>query len=218
MNAAVPVHVSERYAASRIAMFSTGNVYGLAPMSGGGSRETDRPAPVGEYAMSCLARERIFEHFSDSHRTKTTILRLNYATEMRYGLLVDLARQVVSGHPVDVTMGYFNVIWQGDANAWSLRALAHTVSPPLVLNVTGPGIVSVRAIAEEFAQRMRRDVKFSGTESGNALLSNAGQAEALFGKLRVNVEQMLGWIAEWTMRGGATHGKPTHFESRDGRF
>jgi len=218
MNVWLPGMVCRRFAGARITAFSTGNVYGLSPVTSGGSLETDAPAPVGEYAMSCLGRERMFEHFSRHNSTRVALIRLNYACELRYGVLVDIAQRVWSGQAIDLTMGHFNVIWQGDANAWSLRTLAHTGTPPLVLNVTGPGIVSVRAAAEEFARRLRREVKFSGTESGHALLSNASRAEGLFGSVRVNAGQMIGWIAEWTLRGGATHGKPTHFESRDGRF
>jgi nucleoside-diphosphate-sugar epimerase len=218
MNAWLPGMVCRRFAGARIAAFSTGNVYGLTPVTRGGSLETDAVAPAGEYAMSCLGRERMLEYFSRRDGTRVALIRLNYACELRYGVLVDIAQRVWSGEAIDLTMGHFNAIWQGDANAWSLRALAHTGSPPIILNVTGPGMVSVRAVAEEFGQRMGRAAKFIGTESGNALLSNAGRAEALFGKTRVNVEQMIGWIAEWTKRGGARLGKPTHFETRDGRF
>lgn len=218
MNAWLPGIVCRRFAGARIAAFSTGNVYGLTPVVRGGSLENDAPEPTGEYAMSCLGRERMFEYFSRRDGTPVALIRLNYACELRYGVLVDIAQRVWSGEAIDLTMGHFNVIWQGDANAWTLRALAHAASPPLMLNVTGPGIVSVRAVAEELAQRMSRDAKFTGCESGHALLGNAGQAEALFGKARVNVAKMVGWIAEWTMRGGATLGKPTHFETRDGRF
>jgi nucleoside-diphosphate-sugar epimerase len=218
MNAAVPVYVSERYADSRIAMFSTGNVYGLTPMSGGGSRETDRPSPVGEYAMSCLARERIFEHFSHARRTRTAILRLNYATEMRYGLLVDLARQVASGHPVDVTMGYFNVIWQGDANAMALHSLAHATSPALVVNLAGQELLSVRETCQAIAARLGVDVSFTGLEAPDALLSDGSTGWSLLGRPRVSAERLIAWTADWVGRGGASLDKPTHFESRDGRF
>jgi nucleoside-diphosphate-sugar epimerase len=218
MNAAVPVHVSERYAGSRIAMFSTGNVYGLTPMNGGGSRETDPLAPVGEYAMSCLARERIFEHFSEAFHTKTTILRLNYATEMRYGLLVDLARQILSGRPVDLTMGYFNVIWQGDANAMALQSLVHGSSPARVINLAGPDVLSVRDTCERIAARLGMPVRFTGQEASDALLSNGSTGWSLLGRPRVTAERLIEWTADWVKRGGASLDKPTHFESRDGRF
>ena len=218
MNAGVPVHVGERYSGSHIAMFSTGNVYGLTSKSGGGSRETDSVAPVGEYAMSCLARERIFEHFSQAHGTKTAILRLNYATEMRYGLLVDLARQVASGTPIDVTMGYFNVIWQGDANAMALHSLAHATSPALAVNLAGPELLSVRETCQSLASHMGVDVTFTGREAPDALLSNGSKGWLLFGRPRVSAEQLIAWTAAWVQHGGASLGKPTHFESRDGRF
>src|SRR5262245_48164619 len=218
MNAAAPVPVRERYAGGRIAMFSTGNVYGLTSMSGGGSREMDRPSPVGEYAMSCLARERIFEHYSHARQTKTTILRLNYATEMRYGLLVDLARQVASGQPVDLTMGYFNVIWQGDANAMALHSLERAASPALVVNLAGAELLSVRETCEALASRLGVTVSFAGQEAPDALLSDGAAGWSLFGRPRITAERLIAWTADWVRRGGASLDKPTHFESRDGRF
>ena len=217
MNAAVPVHVSERYAGSRIAMFSTGNVRPDADERRRLARD-GRLAPVGEYAMSCLARERIFEHFSHSHRTKTAILRLNYATEMRYGLLVDLARQIVSGHPVDVTMGYFNVIWQGDANAMALHSLGHATSPALILNLAGPELLSVRETSQAIAAQLGVAVSFTGREAPDALLSDGSTGWSLFGRPRVAADRLIAWTADWVRRGGASLDKPTHFESRDGRF
>jgi nucleoside-diphosphate-sugar epimerase len=218
MNSWLPGIVCRRFAGARIAAFSTGNVYGLKPISSGGSSESNPPNPAGEYAMSCLGRERMFEHFSRCAGTRVALIRLNYACELRYGVLVDIAQRVWSGTAVDLTMGHFNVIWQGDANAWSLRSLTHAASPPLVLNVTGPEIVCVRAVAEEFARHMGRTALFTGSESATALVSNASRAGELFGHPRVDLRQMIAWIAEWTMRGGDTLGKPTHFETRDGRF
>jgi nucleoside-diphosphate-sugar epimerase len=218
MNAAVPVHVAERYASSRIAMFSTGNVYGLVPVMSGGSRESDRLAPVGEYAMSCLARERIFEHFSRTTGTHIAVLRLNYATEMRYGVLVDLARQVLSGHPIDLTMGYFNAIWQGDANAMALQSLAHASSPELVVNLAGPEVLSVRSTCEAIADRLSVPVNFAGSEATDALLSDGSAGWSLFGRPRIDADRLIAWTADWVKRGGPFIDKPTHFESRDGRF
>jgi nucleoside-diphosphate-sugar epimerase len=217
MNTYVPALVCQRYRTSRIVAFSTGNVYGLTPAGRGGSREEDSPRPVGEYAMSCLGRERLFEYFSRAHGTPVTILRLNYATEMRYGLLTDLAGRVLRREPIDVTMGYFNVIWQADANAMALAALPHTSSPPLVLNVAGPEELSVRATCSELGRLMGVDVSFTGDEAADALLSNGARARALFGEPRVDAGQLLAWTADWTLRGGASLGKPTHFESRTGR-
>jgi nucleoside-diphosphate-sugar epimerase len=218
MNTGVPTLVCQRYRSSRIVAFSTGNVYGLTPTGRGGSREEDPPSPVGEYAMSCLGRERLLEYFSRAHGLPVVILRLNYATEMRYGLLIDLAGRVCRREPIDVTMGYFNVIWQADANAMALAALPHSSSPPLVLNVAGPEELSVRATCSELGRLMEVEVSFTGKEAGDALLSSGARAQALFGAPRVDAAQLLAWTADWTMRGGASLGKPTHFESRTGRF
>jgi nucleoside-diphosphate-sugar epimerase len=218
MNCHVPALVCGRYAASRIVAFSTGNVYGLTRAGAGGSTEADAPRPVGEYAMSCLGRERIFEYFSSARGVRTTILRLNYASEMRYGVLVDLARRVAAGETIDVTMGYLNAIWQADANAMALASLAHATAPPLILNLAGPEELSVRGICEELARLLGRGVSFTGTEAPDALLSNGARAWSLFGRPRVDVAPVIAWTADCVARGGPTLDKPTHFESRDGRF
>src|SRR5262249_23133270 len=181
MNTFLPGLVADRYRASRIAAFSTGNVYGLSPVSRGGSHEEDELNPAGEYAMSCLGRERIFAHFSRENQTKMTILRLNYASELRYGVLLDIAQKVHSGRTVSLSMGYLNTIWQRDASAMSLESLACASTPPNILNITGPETCPVRWLAEEFAVRMRTPTSFEGAESNDALLSNAGKAFALFG-------------------------------------
>jgi len=218
MNAYLPALVCRRYATSRIVAFSTGNVYGLTPTGRGGSREEDPPLPVGEYAMSCLGRERVFEYFSRAHALRVAILRLNYASEMRYGVLTDLAGRVFRREPIDLTMGYFNVIWQADANAMALAALAHASSPPFMVNVAGPQELSVRESCSELARLMDVDVSFEGVEARDALLSNAARAQALFGAPRVEAARLLAWTADWTLRRGESLGKPTHFESRTGRF
>jgi nucleoside-diphosphate-sugar epimerase len=218
VNSFLPGLVSDRFRHSRIVVFSTGNIYGLTPVSRGGSLESDAPNPIGEYAMSCLGRERMFEHFSHTANTKVSILRLNYATELRYGVLVDVARSVYSGKPVASSMGYLNAIWQGDASAVALASLPHASSPAFVLNITGPEVLSVRRIAEDFAERFGKPVQFHGEEANDALLSNAQKAFQLFGKPRVSYEQMTSWIADWIERGGETLEKPTHFEERGGRF
>jgi nucleoside-diphosphate-sugar epimerase len=218
MNSFLPGMVSERYPASRIAAFSTGNVYGLSPVAGGGSLEAYSPGPVGEYAMSCLGRERIFEHFSRVNHTRTSILRLNYATELRYGVLVDIAQRVYAGQAVPLSMGYLNAIWQADACAMSLQSLVLASTPPFVINIAGPELLSVRSVAEQFGERLGKPVRFEGQESPDALLSNATQAQTLFGPPRVDAGQMIAWIADWVARGGATLAKPTHFEERSGRF
>jgi nucleoside-diphosphate-sugar epimerase len=218
MNTYVPALIARRFKSSRIAVFSTGNVYGLTAVGRGGSRETDVPRPLGEYAMSCLGRERMFEYFSSTLGTRATILRLNYAVEMRYGIIADLARRVTANETIDLTMGYFNAIWQADANAMALASLSHAAAPPLVLNIAGPEEISVRAVCSDLATRLGRAVSFSGEEAHDALLSNGERARALFGRPRISVAQLIEWTTDWVGRGGATLGKPTHFESRDGTF
>ncbi len=218
MNAYLPALVCRRYPASRFAAFSTGNVYDFVPATSCGPCETDAINPRGEYAMSCLGRERIFEHFSRAQGTPVALLRLNYAVEMRYGVLVDIGRKVFEGRTVDVAMGYANVIWQGEANAMSLQSLGHAASPPFILNVAGPEIISVRRVAEKYAKIFGKPVQFSGTESKDALLSNGELGYRLFGRSAVTVDQMIVWIADWLARGGESLGRPTHFETRDGKF
>jgi len=218
INAYLPGIVCEKYRSSRIVAFSTGNIYGLTPVERGGSIETDAPNPVGEYAMSALARERVFEHFSRTYGIPTAIIRLNYAVEMRYGVLVDLARQVLTGEPVDIGMGYANVIWQGDAIAMILRSFEHVSSPPFVVNVAGPELLSIRRVAEDFGRLMGKAVSLTGEEQSDALLGDGRLGYRLFGHPRVSVEQMVRWIADWVMSGGESLGKPTHFEVRDGKF
>jgi nucleoside-diphosphate-sugar epimerase len=218
MNAYLPALVCTRYRGSRIVAFSTGNVYGLTPHGRGGSCESDPPAPLGEYAMSCLGRERMFEYFSAAGGTPVAILRLNYATEMRYGVLVDLARRISRGEPVDVTMGYFNAIWQGDANAMALAALDHASTPASIVNIAGREEVSVRGAAAELARRLNVEVAFTGCEAKDALLSNGSRGWTLLGEPRIGMAQLLPWTADWIRRGGEHLGKPTHFESRTGRF
>jgi nucleoside-diphosphate-sugar epimerase len=218
LNAYVPGMVCERYASSRIVAYSTGNIYGLTPVTLGGSVETDTPNPGGEYAMSALGRERMFQHFSLKRGVKTSIIRLNYATELRYGVLVDVARTIWAGEPMDVTMGNANVIWQGDANSMVLQSFEKCDSPAFVINVAGPEMVSIRRVAEQYGQMMGKDVTITGTEAPDALLSNGQLGHRLLGYPRVSVQQMMKWIASWVMRGGESLGKPTHFESREGKF
>jgi nucleoside-diphosphate-sugar epimerase len=218
MNTFLPGNVCRRYRRSRIVAFSTGNIYGLSAIEGKGSRETDCCQPVGEYAMSCLGRERLFEYFSRTLEIPTAIIRLNYAGELRYGVLVDLAQRVFAGEPIDLGMGYFNTLWQADANALSLCAFDHVAVPPCVLNVTGPEQLSTRSVAEQFGRLMNRPVQFIGTESEMALLSDARRGLALLGPPRVSAPQMIEWIADWVARGKRTLGKPTHYDSREGSF
>lgn len=218
MNAYVPALVCEKYASSRIVAYSTGNIYGLVPLAGGGSVESDTPAPVGDYAMSCLGRERIFQHFALARGTAVAMFRLNYACECRYGVLVDLATKVWNSQPVDLAMGHFNVIWQGDAVAMSLQLLAHATSPAVPFNVTGPEILNVREVCEKLGRLLNRKPTFTGQETQQALLSNASRAMGLFGRPRVTPDEMMEMIAHWIRRGGRSLGKPTHFEVRDGKF
>lgn len=218
MNAYLPGMVARKFRRSRIVAFSTGNVYPMMPVHSGGASESDEPAPVGEYAMSCLGRERIFEHFSRQWQIPMVILRLNYAVEMRYGVLVDMAQRIMRGEPTDLTMGCVNVIWQGDANAMTIQAFDHVASPPTVLNLTGPETLSVRRACEELAARMGKSASFVGSESQSAFLNDASRCHALFGYPQVPAPHVIEWTAEWIKRGGTTIGKPTHFETRDGKF
>jgi nucleoside-diphosphate-sugar epimerase len=218
MNSFLPGLIAQHYRRSRIVAFSTGNVYGLVNVSRGGSTEADDPRPVGEYAMSCLGRERILEHFSCTLGIPMVLIRLNYAVEMRYGVLVDLGRKVLAGSPIDLDMGYFNVIWQADANAIALCALDHVAKPPAVLNVTGPEVLGVRHVAQRFAGRFGASLQLKGAEAPDALLSNSTLCRDLFGPPRLEADQLMDLTADWLAHGGPTLDKPTHFEARDGRF
>ena len=218
VNTHLPALVCRKFHRSRLLVFSTGNVYGTVPVGSGGSRETDPPDPRGEYAMSCLGRERLIEYFSQTLGVPAVLIRLNYAVEMRYGVLVDLAQKVYGGQTVDLTMGYFNTIWQGEANARALCALPDASSPPLILNVTGPECLKVRDVCRQFAERMGKSVHFSGVEAGDALLSNADEAQRRYGPIHISSDQMIGWIAHWVTHRGPTLGKPTRFQVRDGKF
>jgi nucleoside-diphosphate-sugar epimerase len=219
VNTLLPALVCERFRDSRIVMFSTGNVYPLVPVAAGrGCVETDALAPLGEYAMTCLGRERMFEYCSQTFGIPVSIIRLNYATELRYGVLVDIARQVWERRPVSVAMGYVNVIWQADANAQALASLALADSPPFVLNVAGPEILRVQDVAIKFGELFGVPVEFTGTEAETALLNDAGRARELFGPPRVSAAELIEWIANWIQNGRGLWNRPTHFEVRDGKF
>lgn len=217
-NAFLPGLVADRYRGVPTVVFSTGNVYPLVPVASGGATEETPPAPIGEYAQSCLARERVFEFHARRHGTPVTIYRLNYAVEFRYGVLQDLATKVYAGDPIDLRMGHFNCIWQGDANAIAIRCLSAAETPPSVFNVTGPETLSVREVATRLGALFGRAPVFEGREELTALLSNASKAVARFGPLTVQVETMVERVAHWVKIGGPTLGKPTHFETRDGKF
>ena len=218
-NAFLPALVAETFAGSRIVAFSTGNVYPFVPVASGGAREETPLLPVpGDYAASCVGRERLPRYLSEAHGTPGSILRLNYAIDMRYGVLHDIARKVLDGTPVDVTMGHVNVIWQGDANAIALRCLAHCATPTEPLNLTGPETTSTRALAHAFAERLGTTATIVGEEAPTALLSDATRCSELFGPPTVDLETMVAWQADWLARSLPTLSKPTSFEVRDGSF
>ena len=218
MNTIVPAICAERFRGSRIVAFSTGNVYALSPVESGGARETDQLGPVGEYAASCVGRERAFEFYSERDDTPVALVRLNYAIDLRYGVLVDIAVRVKRGEPVAVDMGYVNVIWQGDANRIALECLPKTAVPPFVVNVTGEELLSVRALAEWFGQRFGVQPQLTGMERPDALLSNTERMESHFAPPETKVDRMLELVADWVEGNGALLGKPTKFEARDGKF
>lgn len=217
-NCGIPMWVCPRYRDSRIVTFSTGNVYGMVPPATGGSRENDELRPDGEYAMSAVGRERIYGYFSQVHQTPTLILRLNYATELRYGVLVDLAQQVHAGQPIDVSMGFVNVIWLGDANAMTLLALQQTVAPARVLNLAGAELLSTRDVATRMGRWLDRPVQFVGQERPTAFLNDGRAAYESLGHPAVSADQMIYWTTEWIAGGGPTLGKPTHFQTHTGQF
>lgn len=218
MNAYLPGRVAEKFPRSRIVAFSSGNIYPLTHIGSGGASEETPPAPIGEYAQSCLGRERVFEYFSRKNGTPLVNFRLNYAIDLRYGILLEIAKAVKEGTPIDVSMGQVNVIWQGDANEMAIRSLLLCDSPPVTLNITGPETVSVRWMAERFGELLGTVPQFTGTEQSTALLNNASQSHRLFGYPRVTLRQMMEWTAGWVEAGGNTLNKPTHFQERAGAF
>ncbi len=217
-NAFLPGLVGERFASARIVAFSTGNVYPLVRVASGGCSEDHPLGPVGEYAQSCLGRERLFAYAAHRFGTRSLLLRLNYAVELRYGTLVDIALAIRDRKPIELAMGHFNAIWQGDANEVALRSLSLAAVPPAVLNVTGPETISVRQVARMLGERLGREPLLVGEEQPTALLSNAAKAHELFGYPRVTLGEMVDLVAAWVALEGETHGKPTHFGERGGRF
>ena len=218
MNTIVPAICAERYRAARIVAFSTGNVYPLSTVTAGGARETDPVGPVGEYAWSALGRERVLEFSSARHATRVAIVRLNYAIDLRYGVLADIALRIAVGAPVPLEMGHVNVIWQGDASRIAIECLSRAATPPFVVNVTGSETVSVRALAQQLGERLGRPPRFRGRERTSALLSNTTRMRQTFSPPAVSLEQMVAWVAEWVANGGTMLGKPTHFEERSGEY
>ena len=218
MNAYLPGRVAEKYKNSNIVVFSTGNVYPFVATDSGGATENTKPSPIGEYAQSCLGRERVFEHFSVKYKTKMVLFRLNYALDLRYGVLLEIGKSVYHQNPIDLSMGYANVIWQGDANEFAIRSLLHCESPAKKLNVTGPETISIKWLAHEFGKLMERDPIFENEPAENALLNNSNHAYELFGKPKVNLDSMIKWTAHWLKIDGEVLGKPTHFQERKGDF
>ncbi len=219
MNVLVPAHVAERYAESRLVAFSTACVYPWVPASGGGAGEsTPTTPPPGEYAASCVGRERVLEHLSRTHRTPGRLLRLSYAIDMRYGVLHDLGAKILAGRPIDLAMGHVNVVWQGDANEVALRALARCTTPTSALNVSGPEIQSVRSLAERLGARLGRAPVFTGEEAADVWVIDCSEMTRLFGPPRVPIERLIAWQADWLERGLPSLGRDTHYEVRDGRY
>ena len=218
MNAYLPGRVAQHFKDSRIVAFSTGNVYPLTPVKMGGADETVSPQPIGEYAQSCLGRERLFQYYSGKNKTPVLIYRLNYANDVTYGVLLEIAKSVKEKRAIDLRMGHVNVIWQGDANEFALRSLHHCAVPSKILNIAGPETVSVRWLASEFGKLFGEDVKFVNDEQDTALLNNAAESFRLFGYPKVSLKNMIELIADWIKEGGKTINKPTHFQERAGQF
>lgn len=218
MNSYLPGRVAQHFKDSRIVVFSTGNVYNLTPVVTGGATEDWLPDPKGEYAQSCLGRERLFQYFSIINNTPVLIYRLNYANDVGYGVLLEIAKSVYAGSPIDLSMGNVNVIWQGDANEMAIRALHHCEVPAKLLNITGPETVSVKWVAIEFGKLLNKTPGFVNEESSTALLSNAAESFGLFGYPGVPLKQMINLLAAWVEQDGKTINKPTHFQEREGQF
>ena len=218
MNAYLPGRVAEKFKNSKIVVFSTGNVYPLTPVKLGGADESRLPEPIGEYAQSCLGRERLFQYYSSKYNTPLLIYRLNYANDVSYGVLLEIARAVKENRPIDLSMGHVNVIWQGDANEIALRAFHHCAAPAKLLNVAGPETVSVRWAAQQFGNMFQQQPVFENQEQETALLSNAAENFRLFGYPKVTLKQMMELLVQWVNEGGKTLNKPTHFQERKGQF
>jgi len=218
MNSYLPGLIVERFQKAKIVAFSTGCVYPLIPIEDIGSKETDVVDPIGEYSQSCLGRERLFEFGSIKNQTPVVLIRLNYSVEMRYGVLIDIASQVYNEVPIDLSMGYANVIWQGDANDMILRSIEHCDSPAKPLNISGPEVISVRDIALRFGEILNKKVQFQGEEAPTALLTDSSEAYKLLGAPEVPLEQVLLWSASWIKGEQRLLGKPTHFQEREGKY
>jgi|UniRef100_UPI00404A7114 nucleoside-diphosphate-sugar epimerase len=217
-NTIVPSLVARKFRKSKIVVFSTGCVYPFVPISGPGADESTPVAFLGEYASTCVGRERVFTHYSRKYGTPQLIYRLNYSVELRYGVLVDIAMKVLKGEAVDVTMGSFNLIWQGDACARAIQCLDHVASPPKLLNVTGSEKISIRSVAEKFGELLGKPAIITGTEAESAWIADARESIRLFGPVETSLESIMKMVADHQLAGGKLLGKPTHFETRDGKF
>ncbi len=218
LNSFLPGLIARYYKNSRIVVFSTGNVYPLVDIKSGGAREDTMPEPVGEYAQSCLGRERMFAYFSQLHKTPVTIVRLNYANEPRYGIIVDLTLKILNDEPIDLTMGAVNLIWQRDANDYIIQSMSLAKSPPAILNVTGPDTLPIRQLAKQIDKELGKEPKFVSQEAQTALLSNASYCFSLFGKPKINLEEMISMIVKWVTGGKKILNKPTKYDIRNGKF
>ena len=218
MNATLPAFVAYKFRKSNIVVFSSGNIYPIVPLSSGGCTEDDKVGPVGEYAMSCLARERAFEYAANQYGTKVFIYRLNFAVDLRYGVLFDCAKKIMDGPPISLSTPCFNFIWQGSANEIAIRGLLHCGAPAVKMNVTGPETVSIKAASIKLGKLLGKEPVFEGVEQGNAYLNNASRAMELFGYPEVSAETLIRWQAEYILDGGRTIDKPTHFEERKGSY
>jgi len=217
-NCHIPALVARHYSNSRIVAFSTGNVYPFVDIRSGGATEDTLPEPVGEYAQSCLGRERMFQYFSEIHDTPVTIIRLNYANEPRYGIIVDLTLKILNDQPIDLTMGAVNLIWQRDANDYIIRSVTMAQSPPAILNVTGPETIAIRSLAGKIGNLLGKEPKFVSRESFSALLSDASRCIGLFGSPQTTLDQMVSVIVEWVKAGKEVLNKPTKYDVRNGKF
>ncbi len=218
MNSVLPAFVGEKFKNSNIVVFSSGNIYPIVPLSTGGCTESQQPIPTGEYAMSCLARERAFEYICNTYGTKVFIYRLNFAVDLRYGVLYDIAEKLINDKPISITTPSFNCIWQGDANEIAIRGLLHGSSPAYKMNVTGPEIISVKKTAYKLGELLNKTPIFEGVEGNDAYLNDASKAMEIFGYPSVSIETLIKWQAEWILSGGRALGKPTHFEERKGSY
>ncbi len=218
MNATLPAFVAEKFKKSNIVVFSSGNIYPIVPLASGGCTEQDKTGPIGEYAMSCLARERAFEYAANHYGTKVFIYRLNFAVDLRYGVIYDMAEKILSGTPISITTPVLNCIWQGSANEIAIRGLLYAKAPAKIMNVTGPETVSIERTARTLGEYLGKEPVFEGTPGTDAYLNNAAEAMELFGYPSVSIRTLIRWQAEWLLDGGRSLGKPTHFEERKGSY